>query len=83
MTVERPDAADLAPIAERYGLELTGADLAEIVPMVSSMLGAYDRVAELYAERRPARRPAGTGNGPRTTNDRGYPGPRGRRDDQR
>ncbi|HET7014563.1 MAG TPA: amidase, partial [Streptosporangiaceae bacterium] len=48
-----PTAADLAPIAERYGLELTGADLAEIVPMVTSMLGAYDRVAELYAQRRP------------------------------
>ena len=54
IAIERPDAAELAPIADRYGLDLTGADLAEIAPMVGSMLGAYDRVAQLYAERRPA-----------------------------
>lgn len=53
MPVQPPDAAALAKVAQRYGLNLTDADLAAFGPMVGGLLGSWDAVEELYAQSAP------------------------------
>lgn len=48
MPVQPPDPADLARVAERYGLRLDEADLTSFAPVVEGLLASWDVVEELY-----------------------------------
>ncbi len=53
MSVQPPDEARLAQVAEQYGLRLDEADLAQFAPVVAGLLSSWDVVEELYAETAP------------------------------
>lgn len=53
MPVELPDPAELAEVADAYGLRLTDADVASFSPLVHGLLGSWDAVEKLYAESAP------------------------------
>jgi amidase len=59
MPVTPPTAAELASIAQRYGLHLTGADLESFGALAGDLLSSYDEVERLYQASQPAppRRP--------------------------
>ena len=54
MTIRPPDEADLAAVAERYGLGLSAADITSFAPFATGLLGLVDG-------RRGAVRPHGAG----------------------
>jgi amidase len=49
MTIRPPDEAELAAVAERYGLGLSGADIASFAPFATGLLSSWTAVEELYA----------------------------------
>ena len=66
MALRPPDESDLATVAERYGLDLSSADVASFAPFATGLLGSWTAVEELYAAdragspHRPCRGPART-----------------------
>ena len=54
MPVEPPSPAAIAKVAERYGLRLSGADVASFSPIVAGLLTSWDVVEELYGQTAPA-----------------------------
>ncbi len=68
MPIQLPDPAEMARVAERYGLRLGDADLASFAPVVEGLLTSWDAVEELYrqsapsAPGRPWKRPEGDDN---------------------
>jgi amidase len=53
MPITPPGADDLVRIAERYGFRLADSELESVGAMVAALLGSYDAVRRLYAERVP------------------------------
>ena len=53
MSMQLPDQAAAAKVAERYGLGLSDADLASFTPLVQGLLTSWDVVEELYAKSAP------------------------------
>jgi hypothetical protein len=49
MAIRPPVESDLAAVAERYGLELSSADIASLVPFASGLVSSWTAVEELYA----------------------------------
>lgn len=68
MPVQPPDPAEMARVAERYGLGLDEEDLASFAPVVEGLLGSWNEVELLYAQsaptppERPWHRPDGPDN---------------------
>jgi amidase len=56
MALRLPVDSDLAAIAERYGLDLSTADVASFAPFATGLLGSWTAVEELYARTAPAPR---------------------------
>jgi amidase len=56
MAIGPPDESALAAVGERYGLELSAADVASFVPFATGLLGSWTAVEELYARTVPAPR---------------------------
>ena len=56
MAMRPPVESDLASVAERYGLELSSADIAAFAPFATGLLGSWTAVEELYALTAPAPR---------------------------
>ncbi len=54
MPVQPPDPAEMARVAEHYGLRLDDADLASFAPVVEGLLTSWDAVEQLYAETAPS-----------------------------
>ncbi|MGH9133047.1 MAG: amidase, partial [Ilumatobacteraceae bacterium] len=54
MTIRPPDEADLAAVAERYGLGLSAADITSFAPFASGLLESWTAVEELYGRTAPA-----------------------------
>nr|WP_244332427.1 amidase [Gordonia polyisoprenivorans] len=50
MTVQRPDANEIASAAAHYGLHFTPSDSSEFAELVDGALGSYDVVDQLYAD---------------------------------
>jgi amidase len=48
MTIRPPDEADLAAVAERYGLGLSAADITAFAPFATGLLGSWTAIEELY-----------------------------------
>ena len=49
MAIRPPVESDLASIGDRYGLELSAADVASFLPFATGLLGSWPAVEELYA----------------------------------
>ena len=56
MAIRPPVESDLAAVAERYGLELSSADIASFVPFASGLVSSWTAVEELYARTAPTPR---------------------------
>ena len=65
-----PDESDLASIGERYGLELSSADVASFLPFATGLLSSWNAVEELYARTAPSPRDDRPGRGPPTRTTR-------------
>jgi amidase len=56
MAIRPPVESDLASIAERYGLELSAADVESFLPFATGLLSSWTAVEELYARTAPSPR---------------------------
>ena len=69
-----PDESDLASIGERYGLELSSADVASFLPFATGLLSSWTAVEDLYRAPRQIRGTTVRGRVPPTRPTRSAPG---------